>query len=128
MSAMTQDPLAALCAGVFGAPARPWTPAVDVFETENELVLQADLPGLEPGDIDVQVENQVLSLRGERKLPSRDGFHRLERGHGRFERRFAVPRAFDTDKIAAEYRNGVLTVKLAKKEAAKPRQIKIELN
>ena len=109
---------------------RPWTPFVDIYETENELVLKADLPDVDQKDIDVRVENQTLTITGERRFESQDagkGYHRIERSYGKFMRSFAVPNAFDTDKIGAAYQNGVLTVTLAKKEAAKPRQVKVEV-
>jgi HSP20 family protein len=110
---------------------RPWAPSVDIFETENELVFKADVPDVDLKDIDVRVENQTLTIAGERRFdnstaPSK-GFHRIERNYGKFVRSFAVPNTFDTDKISAAYQNGVLTVSLPKKEAAKPRQIKIEV-
>lgn len=107
---------------------RPWSPAVDIFETENELVLKADVPEVALQDIDVHVENQTLTLSGERKFESQDnskGFHRIERSYGQFTRSFSLPSTVDPEKVAAEYHNGVLTVKLPKKEAAKPRQVKI---
>ena len=110
---------------------RPWAPAVDIFENENELVFKADLPDVDLKDIDVRVENQTLTITGERSFESAKdgskGFHRIERNYGRFVRSFAVPNVFDTDKVAAAYKNGVLTVTLPKKEAAKPRQIKVEV-
>jgi len=109
---------------------RPWSPAVDIYETENELVLKADLPEVSQKDIDVRVENQTLTIAGERKFEKKDetkGFHRIERSYGNFVRSFAVPSTFDTDKISAEFHNGVLSVTLPKKEAAKPRQVKIEV-
>lgn len=110
---------------------RPWSPAVDIFENENELVFKADLPDVNLSDIDVRVENQTLTLSGERPFETAKegskGFHRIERNYGKFVRSFAVPNTFDTDKIAAGYKNGVLTVSLPKKEAAKPRQIKVEV-
>ena len=109
---------------------RPWAPTVDIYETENELVLKADLPDVELKDIDVRVENETLTIAGERKFEKNDsvkGYHRLERSYGRFTRSFAVPSSFDTENIAADYKNGVLSVSLPKKEAAKPRQIKIEV-
>jgi HSP20 family protein len=108
---------------------RPWAPSVDIYETENELVLKADLPDVDPKEIDVRVENQTLTIAGERKFEtsaSDKGYHRIERSYGNFVRSFAVPNSFDTDKINAAYKNGVLTVTLPKKETAKPRQIKIE--
>jgi HSP20 family protein len=109
---------------------RPWSPAVDIYETENELVLKADLPEVSLKDIDVRLENQTLTIAGERKFEKEEstkGFHRIERSYGNFVRSFAVPNTFDTDKIGAEFQNGVLTVTLPKKEAAKPRQVKIEV-
>lgn len=108
---------------------RPWSPAVDIYETENELVLKADLPGIEPNEVDVRVENQTLTVSGERKFEAKDsgkGFHRIERSYGSFTRSFNVPNTFDTGNVAASFKNGILTVSLPKKEAAKPRQIKIE--
>jgi HSP20 family protein len=109
---------------------RPWAPSVDIYETENELVMKADVPEVDLKDIDVRVENQTLTISGERKFEKQDavkGYHRIERSYGNFSRSFAVPNTFDTDKIAAAYKNGVLSVTLPKKEAAKPRQIKVEV-
>ena len=108
---------------------RPWSPSVDVYETENELVLKADLPEVELKDIDVRVENQTLTIAGERKFERKDfekAYHRIERSYGNFTRSFTVPSALDTDHISAAFKNGALTVTLPKKETAKPRQIKIE--
>jgi len=107
---------------------RPWSPAVDIFETEDELVVKADLPEVDLKDIDVRVENQTLTITGERKFEreeGRKGYHRIERSYGQFTRSFTVPQTVDTENVAAEYHNGVLTVKLSKKPAAKPRQVKI---
>jgi HSP20 family protein len=109
---------------------RPWSPPVDVYETENELVFRADLPGVSSGDLDVRVENQNLKIAGERKFDRGDanrGFHRIERNYGNFVRSFAVPDVFDTEKVNAAYKDGVLTVTLAKKETAKPRQVKVRI-
>lgn len=109
---------------------RPWSPSVDIYESENELVLKADLPEVEYKDIDVRVENQTLTIAGERKFErpeSVKGYHRIERSYGNFVRSFAVPTTFDTEHINAAFKNGVLTVSLPKKEAAKPRQIKVEV-
>jgi HSP20 family protein len=108
---------------------RPWSPAVDIYETENELVLKADLPEVEQKDIDVRVENQTLTISGERKFEEKhaeNGYHRIERSYGSFVRSFAVPNTFDTEQVGATFKNGVLTVTLTKKEHAKPRQIKVE--
>jgi HSP20 family protein len=107
---------------------RPWSPAVDIVETEEELVVKADLPDVKLEDIIVHVENQTLTIKGERKFEKDDsarGYHRIERSYGAFVRSFGVPSTVDTENVQADYKNGVLTVKLAKKAAAKPRQIKI---
>ena len=136
MSLSHYDPLATLRAveGAFSRMLtepqsnRPWAPSVDIYETENELVVKADVPDVDPKDIDVRVENQTLTIAGERKFEdtsNQKGYHRIERSYGNFVRSFAVPNAFDTDQINAAYKNGVLTVTLTKKEAAKPRQVKI---
>jgi len=110
---------------------RPWTPAVDILETENELVLKADVPGVEMKDIDIRMENGTLTIKGERKFEKEErnkGFHRLERSYGSFVRYFTVPDSVDPEKVKAEYNNGVLTVTLPKKEIAKPRAIKVQVN
>jgi HSP20 family protein len=110
--------------------ARPWSPSVDIAETEDELVLKADLPEVKLEDVEVRVENQTLTLKGERKFEQDNsvrGFHRIERSYGAFTRSFSVPGTVDSEKVTAELKNGVLTVKLPKKEAAKPRQVKIEV-
>lgn len=107
---------------------RPWSPAVDIVETENELVVKADLPDLKLEDIDVRVENQTLTIKGERRFEedaAEKGYHRIERSYGGFMRSFAAPNSVDTEKVSADYKNGVLTIKLPKKEAAKPRQVKV---
>jgi HSP20 family protein len=110
---------------------RPWSPAVDIVETENELVVKADLPDVKIEDITVHVENQTLTIQGERKFEKDEnarGYHRIERSYGNFVRSFAVPSTVDTESVQADYKNGVLTITLAKKAAAKPRQIKINNN
>jgi len=109
---------------------RPWSPAVDIYETPDALVLKADVPEIDLKDIDVRVENQTLTLAGERRFEGESegkGYHRIERSYGQFTRSFSLPSTVDAEKVAAEYHNGVLTVKLPKKEAAKPRQVKIEV-
>jgi HSP20 family protein len=138
MSLTHYDPLASLrqfedaFARFFTEPQtnRPWSPSVDIYETDNELVVKADLPEVELKNIDVRMENQTLTIAGERKFEKKDsakGYHRIERSYGNFVRSFAVPSSFDTDKINASFHNGVLTVTLPKKEAAKPRQVKVEV-
>ena len=92
--------------------------------------MKADLPDVRLEDIDVRVENQTLSIKGERQFEEdayAQGYHRIERSYGSFVRSFAVPTSVDTEKVSADYKNGVLTVKLPKKEAAKPRQVKVEV-
>jgi len=117
---------------LFSEPSnRPWSPAVDIFETEHELVLKADVPEIEMKDIDVQVENGTLTLKGERKFEQEQngrGYHRIERGYGSFVRAFTLPDSVDVDKVRAEYKSGVLTVTLSKKEVAKPKTIRVEIN
>ena len=107
-----------------------WAPAVDIFEHEGDLVLKAELPGVDPKDVDVHVENNVLTLRGERKLESevkREQYHRVERAYGSFSRSFTLPNVVDTDKIKAEYKDGVLRVTLPKREEAKAKQISLSV-
>lgn len=107
---------------------RPWSPAVDIVETEDELIVKADLPDVRLEDIDVRVEKGTLSLKGERKFEKEladKGYHRIERSYGSFMRSFSVPSSVDTEKVSADYKNGVLTVTLPKKEAAKPKQVKV---
>jgi HSP20 family protein len=105
-----------------------WAPLVDIYEQEGNLVLKAELPGVDPKDVDIRVENNVLMLRGERKFDAqvkRDSYHRVERAYGQFTRSFTLPTVVDTDKIDAQYKDGVLSITLPKKESAKPRQIQI---
>lgn len=113
------------------AQVRPWTPAVDIFETENELVLKADVPDVDMKNIDIQLENGTLALKGERKFENDQkskGFHRVERSYGTFARYFTLPDTVQVENVKADYKNGVLTVTLPKKEVAKPRQIKVEVS
>ncbi len=110
------------------ASGRPWSPAVDIVETEDALTLNADLPDVKIEDIDIRVENNTLSIRGHRKFQKDDkvkGYHRIERSYGDFVRSFALPQTVDTEKVTADYKNGVLAITLPKKEAAKPRQVKV---
>jgi HSP20 family protein len=110
---------------------RPWAPSVDIFETDNELVLKADIPGVDQKDIDIQLENGTLSLKGERKFERDEknkGFHRQERSYGSFVRYFTVPETIDSENVKADFQAGVLTVTLPKKEIAKPKAIKVQVN
>ena len=105
-----------------------WSPAVDIFETEGEIVVKAELPGMERKDITLHLENNVLSLRGERKFEKEtkdENYHRIERSYGAFSRSFSIPATVDEENIRAEYKDGVLNIVLPKKEQARPKQIKI---
>ena len=107
-----------------------WAPAVDIFEHEGNIVLKAELPGVDAKDVDIRVENNVLTLRGERKFDSevkRDSYHRVERSYGAFSRSFTLPTVVDTGNIKAEFKEGVLRVTLPKREEAKPKQITISV-
>ena len=108
-----------------------WAPPVDIYETESELVVKADLPDLQEKDIDVRVENNTLTIRGERKLGkdvNEDNYLRIERTYGSFTRSFSLPNTVSSESIRAEYRNGVLTLHMAKREGSKPKQIKISVS
>jgi HSP20 family protein len=108
-----------------------WAPPVDIYETENELVVKADLPDLQEKDIDVRVENNMLTIRGERKFEkavNEDNYLRVERAYGPFTRSFSLPNTVSSENIRAEYRNGVLTLHMAKREESKPKQIKISVS
>lgn len=105
-----------------------WAPAVDIYETENALVVKADLPDIQEKDIDIRVGNNTLTIRGERKFQkevNEDNYLRVERAYGTFTRSFSLPNTVNTEGIHAEYRNGVLTVNMPKREESKPKQIKI---
>ncbi len=123
-----QDSLSRL----FSEPAsRPWSPAVDIYEDENSLILKADLPDVDPKNVGIQLENGTLTLKGERKFEQKEngrGFHRIERSYGSFVRAFSLPDTVDGEKVKADYKNGVLTVTLGKKEVAKPKTINVEIN
>jgi len=108
-----------------------WAPAVDIYETPNELVVKADLPDVNEKDIDVRVENNLLTIRGERKFEksvSEENYLRVERTYGAFSRSFSLPNTVNAEAIGAEYKNGVLTVTLPKREESKPRQVKVTVN
>ncbi len=115
---------------VFNEPriARPLPIPVDIFESEDALTLRADLPDVKLEDIDVRVENQTLTVSGNRKFERDEkvkGYHRIERSYGEFARSFTVPSTVETERVSADYKNGVLTITLPKAEAAKPRQVKV---
>jgi HSP20 family protein len=108
-----------------------WVPAVDIYENGNhELVIKAELPAMTREDIDVTVENSTLTLRGEKKFDqdaSQEQYHRVERSYGSFSRSFTLPATVDVGKISAEYKHGVLTIRLPFREEAKPKQIKVDV-
>lgn len=107
-----------------------WAPAVDIYETEHELVLKADVPEVDPKDLDIRVENNVLTIRGERKFEKKvdeDNYLRVERAYGSFSRSFSLANTVNTDAIKADYHNGVLTLTIPKREEAKPKQIKVSV-
>ena len=107
-----------------------WSPAVDVFETKDAIELRAELPGLTASDVDIALENDVLTLSGERTMSKEvkeENYHRVERSYGCFTRSFALPRRIHKEKIKATFKDGVLHVTLPKAEEAKPKQIKIEV-
>jgi HSP20 family protein len=106
-----------------------WAPAVDVAETQEKILVRAEVPGMRQEDIQIEFENGILTLRGERKLEKMEGvtWHRVERIYGNFSRTFTLPRTVDAEKISATYRDGILEVEVPKKEEAKPKQIRIEV-
>jgi len=108
-----------------------WVPAVDIFENDKkELVIKAELPDVRREDVSVTVENNTLTLSGERKFDAevkKEHYHRIERAYGNFSRSFALPATVDSSKIAAEFKNGVLSVRLPFREEAKPRAINISV-
>src|SRR6476660_7664159 len=108
----------------------PWAPAVDIYETEHELVVKADLPDVSPQDLDIQVENSILTIRGERKFENKvneDNYLRVERTYGSFSRSFQLANSVKSEAIKADYQNGVLTLTIPKREEAKPKQIKVSV-
>jgi HSP20 family protein len=108
-----------------------WMPPVDIFQTgEHELVLKAEVPDLSREDIDINIENFVLTIKGEKKASTDvkdEQYHHVERRYGSFSRSFKLPQTVDPNKVSAEYKNGVLTVKLPLREEAKPRSIKVDV-
>ena len=108
--------------------AASFVPAVDVYEDTEKVVLKLEIPGVREEDVDIRVENQTLSVRGERKFDSeekQENFHRIERHYGSFFRSFSLPTTVDTDAVAATYNAGILRLELKKKASAQPKQIKI---
>jgi HSP20 family protein len=105
-----------------------WSPSVDIFENKDQIVLEAELPGMKQEDFDLSIENNVITLRGERrfeKTQETDNYHRVERSYGAFTRSFTLPQTVSGEGATAEYNNGVLRVTLPKREEAKPRRIQV---
>ncbi|MBI5419528.1 MAG: Hsp20/alpha crystallin family protein [Deltaproteobacteria bacterium] len=107
-----------------------WTPAVDIYETDEAVVVKAELPGVDRDQIGVEVKDGILTLHGERKFEKEvqeENYHRIERAYGAFNRSFSLPAIVAQEKISAKFKDGVLEVQLPKREIAKPRQVKIEV-
>jgi len=107
---------------------RSWEPAVNIYESDDEIVVKAEVPGIERDRVGVEVKDGVLSLRGERKFErevKEESYHRIERSYGSFQRSFTLPSSVDPDKVRATLRNGVLEVTLRKREQARPKQVRI---
>ena len=106
-----------------------WNPSVDIFENKDQIVLEAELPGMKPEDVEISIENNILTLHGERKFEKKaegDNFHRVERSYGSFTRSFTLPSTVSSENAEAAFENGVLRLTLAKREEAKPRRIEIK--
>jgi HSP20 family protein len=107
-----------------------WAPAVDIYEQDHNIVIKAELPGVDPKDVDIRMENNVLTIKGERKLDNevkKENYHRVERAYGVFTRSFTLPSVVDPGSIKAEFKDGVLRITLPKREEAKPKQIQINV-
>jgi HSP20 family protein len=107
-----------------------WAPPVDIYEAEHELVVKADLPDIDPKDLDIRVESNILTIRGERKFEKKvneDNYLRVERAYGAFSRSFSLSNTVNTEAIKADYQNGVLSLSIPKREEAKPKQIKVNV-
>ena len=118
--------------GSEAAPAAAmWSPAVDIYESGDDIVVKAEIPGIEKGDVAVEVKDGILTLRGERKFEreeKEENYHRIERSYGTFVRSFALPSSADPEKVQAALKEGVLEVRIGKKEQAKPRKVKVTVN
>ncbi len=107
-----------------------WSPTCDIFETDNEIVVKAELPEVKKEDVNVSIDNNVLSIHGERKLSEetkKENYHRLERSYGEFSRSFTLPNFVDAGKVNAEFKDGILRVTLPKREEAKPKQVEVKV-
>lgn len=105
-----------------------WAPAVDIVESDHNILIKAELPGVEPKDVSLSLDNNVLTLRGERHSEreiNRENYHRMERASGSFSRSFTIPGSIDSDRVTAQFKNGLLTITLPKKENSTGRHIQI---
>jgi HSP20 family protein len=130
MNRLFEDSLLRSQAGEEDLTLGAWTPAVDIYEQPERIVLRADLPGVQPDQIQLKVENNMLTLSGERhfeKNVRKENYHRIERQYGSFVRSFSLPSSVDAEKIQADHRDGVLEITLPKTETSKPKAIKIDV-
>jgi HSP20 family protein len=105
-----------------------WSPSVDIYEKDNEIVLTAEVPGIDEKDIEINIEDNTLTIKGERKFEKEtkeENYHRIERSYGSFFRSFTLPGAVDQDKIQAEHENGILKITMPKKTELKPRKVRV---
>lgn len=113
-----------------GLSTTSFVPPVDIYETEQNIVLKLEVPGVEQKDLDIRIENNTITIRGERKFETEvkeENFHRVERRYGSFQRSFTLPNTVNTEQVSADYENGILKVTLAKRAEAKPKQIKVNV-
>jgi len=107
-----------------------FVPPVDIYETEQNIVLKLEVPGIDQKDLDIRIENNTITVRGERKFENEvkeENFHRVERRYGNFQRSFSLPNTVSTENVTADYENGILKITLAKRAEAKPKQIKVNV-
>ncbi len=130
MNRLFQDSFGSTGRSEEGLSTSTFVPPVDIYEDEHNITLKLEVPGIEQKDIDVRLENNTLTVRGERKFEKEEkeeNFHRVERRYGSFYRAFTLPNTVDAENVNADYENGVLKIKLAKKAEAKPKQIKVNV-
>ena len=107
-----------------------WAPAVDIVENDNDILIKAELPGVEARDVEISLDNNVLTLKGEHRIEkevNRENYHRMERSCGSFSRSFAMPASIDGDRVTADFKNGLLTITLPKKEGSRGRTIQVNV-
>jgi HSP20 family protein len=108
-----------------------WSPLADIYETEENLVISMELPGIREGEIDISITGDTLTIRGERKMDKevqKESYHRIERAYGAFSRHFNIPAGLETGKVSASFKDGILTLSIPRKEASKPKKIKIKVD